>query len=408
AVFRGGRSLEAIEAVCAQGLPIDALDGLASLVDKDLVQQKELAGGEARFVLLEMIHAYARELLQAGGEAEQMRRRHAAYFVALAERASPELRRAGYDAWCRRFELELDNLRAVLEWALGPGDLSLGVRLAAALGLFWYGKGHHAEGLRWTQALLARLDEAPLAQRPPFLISAGHMAWMVDLGRAQGLFSQALALSRQLEDKLQSAWALTFLGYARQREPEAALALAEEGLALFRELDDQPGIAQTLNVIGEVARLSGEDGRARRAYEACLAVCQQTGEARRIGYMYNNLTYIAQHEGDHEQALELARRSALLARERQDRFDLAVALLPSAESVAALGRPGLAARILAAAEAELEGMGAFHQPSDRPEYERVAAAVRARLDPAAFEAAASQGRALGLEAAAAALLAEAG
>src|SRR5262249_181787 len=86
AALRGGGSVEAMEAACGEGLSTDVFDVLASLVDKNLVQQKETTGGEPRFVLLEMVHEYARERLEASGEAETMRRRHAEYFVTLAER----------------------------------------------------------------------------------------------------------------------------------------------------------------------------------------------------------------------------------------------------------------------------------------------------------------------------------
>jgi predicted ATPase/DNA-binding CsgD family transcriptional regulator len=146
AIFRGGRSLEAIEAVCGEGLAIDVFDGLTSLVDKNLVQHKEARGGEPRFVLLEMIHEYAYEKLATAGEVERIRKRHAEYFVALVERAEPELRLGRYDYWCQRFELELDNIRAVLEWSLSDGEVELGVRLAGALDPFWYGQGYHIEG----------------------------------------------------------------------------------------------------------------------------------------------------------------------------------------------------------------------------------------------------------------------
>jgi len=181
AVFRGGRSLEAIEGVCSEGLSIDVLDGLASLVDKNLVQQKEMPGGEPRFIMLEMIHEYARERLKASGEEETTQRRHAVYFVELAERAEPELRLAGYDYWSGRLERDLENIRAVLEWSLRGGDVTLGVRLAGALGLFWYGNGYHIEGRRWTQQLLERLNEVSLVYQPKFLLSAGHLAFLRDL-----------------------------------------------------------------------------------------------------------------------------------------------------------------------------------------------------------------------------------
>jgi predicted ATPase len=108
------------------------LGGLASLVDKNLVQQKEMPGNELGFVMLEMIQEYAREQMHTNGEEETMRRRHAMYFVSLAERAEPELRLAGYNHWSRQLELNLENIRAVLEWSLNDGDATLGVRLAGA------------------------------------------------------------------------------------------------------------------------------------------------------------------------------------------------------------------------------------------------------------------------------------
>ena len=397
AVFRGGRSLEAIETVCSEGLSIDVLDGLASLVDKSLVQQKETQGGEPRFVLLEMIHAFASERLEEIGETATMRRRHGEYFVGLAENAEPELRLARYSYWCQRFELELDNIRAVLERALGDGDVSLGVRLASALGLFWYGKGYHVEGIRWMQRLLERLDEVPKIYHAKFLISAGRMAWMVDLDEATHLFVRALNVSRDLDDHLHAAWALAFRGYAMQREPEAAMPIAEASLALFREMDHLPGIAQALNIIGELARVSGDDARAKRAYEECLAVCQQTGEALRTCYNLVNLAYVAQHAGEHERAVNLVRQALQITRETNDSRDIASFLVTFAGSIAALGQLHRAARLLGASEVALERMGAFHQPTDKPEIDRIIAEVRAQLDDATFQTAWAEGQGMSLE-----------
>jgi non-specific serine/threonine protein kinase len=383
-------------------------DGLASLVDKSLVQQKDGAGGEPRFALLKMIHAYARERLEASGEATMVRRRHAAYFVALAERAEPELRLSGYDHWCRVFELELDNIRAALEWSLHgstgtEGDgVTLGVRLAAAIGMFWYGKGYHAEGFRWTQQLLARLGEAPMTYHPKFLISAGRLAWFQDLGTGQRLIKRALDCSRKLGDALQTAWALTFLSYTLMHEPGAALPLAEEALAAFRRLNHLPGIAQTLNIIGEIARVNGDDTRAQQVYEECLAVCQQTGEVGRISYMYSNLAFLAQHAGDAKRAVQLARNGLLLARARHDRNDIADAIIAIAGSLDATitahqGRLRKAAQLLGAAEAEHERMGTFLQPSNTPEYHRILVEVREHLDDPSFHAAWVEGRRMTLE-----------
>jgi non-specific serine/threonine protein kinase len=408
AVFQGGRSLAAIEAVCAEGLSIDVFDGLASLVNKSLVQQKDGAAEEPRFALLDMIHAYARERLEASGEAATVRRRHAEYFVAVAERAEPELRLSGYDHWCQVFELELDNIRAVLEWSLRPPTsteehgLTLGVRLAAALGMFWYTKGYHAEGFHWTQQLLARLDEAPVMYHPRFLISAGRLAWFQDIDTGARLIRRALDCSRQLGDALQTAWARTFLGYTMLHEPTAAMPLAEAALASFRAQKYLPGIAQTLNIIGEIARVSGDDRRAQQAYEECLEVCQQTGETRRISYMYTNLAFLAQHAGDAERAVQLARQGLQLARDRHDSKEMMDAIIVIAGALSAGAAPHhdqlrRAARLLGAAEADRERMGSFLQPSDTPEYQRILGEVRDHLDGRSFEAAWAEGCRLTLE-----------
>jgi hypothetical protein len=183
---------------------MDVLDGLASLLDKNLVQQKKAPDGEQRFVMLEMLQEYAREQLEAIGEEETMRRRHADYFVALAE---PEFRLAGYDYWAQRLELDVKNIRTALEWSLQGGDVALGVRLAGALCLFWYGNGYHVEGRRWTLRLLERLDDVPMMYHPKFLVSAGHMAFLDDLDTGRPLFVRARESANEVGDRLQLACA---------------------------------------------------------------------------------------------------------------------------------------------------------------------------------------------------------
>jgi non-specific serine/threonine protein kinase len=397
AVFRGGRSLEAIESICGEGLPIDVFDGLASLVDKSLIQQKETTGGEPRFVMLETIHEYAWERLEASCEAETMRRRHAEHFVQLAERAEPELRLAQQQHWFHLLETEQENIRAVLEWSLGDGDITLGVRLAGALSLFWFACGYHVEGRQWAQQLLGRLDSVPKVYHIGLLFSAGHMAYLYDLEAAKHFLSRALDISRDLGDSINTAWSLIYLSYTMMKDTAEATAVAEEGLALFRELNHKPGIAQALNIIGELTSFSGEDHRARRAYEECLAVSQETGEKRRIRFMFGNLAFLAQHEGDYERARELAGQGLHLALEMNNRLDIADSLSCLAGAIGMAGQPERAARLLGAWEAALERLGAFPQPADRPEHDRNIAAVRAQLAPATFEAAWAEGRKMTLE-----------
>jgi ATP/maltotriose-dependent transcriptional regulator MalT len=166
---------------------------------------------------------------------------------------------------------------------------------------------------------------------------------------------------------------------------------------LFRELNHQPGIAQALNILGEIARFSGDDDHARRAYEACLVVSQQTREIRRIVFMYNNLTFIALHKGEAGRARDLGRQGLELARTMNNRLQLATALALLAGAIGASGQPQQAARLLGASERTLERLGAFHQLNDKREIDGMIAAVRAQLDEAIFQAAWAGGRELTLE-----------
>jgi predicted ATPase/DNA-binding XRE family transcriptional regulator len=166
AVFRGGWSLEAAEAVCeadggAEGARDSIFAGLASLIDQNLVVPQEHAAGdmsEARFRMLETLRDYGLARLAASGEEEVARRRHFDYFLRLGEPAFQELRGPAQSGWLARIEREHDNLRAALSWALAHGEAERGLRLTYSLFFFWRRHGHVREGERWLEALLALAD----------------------------------------------------------------------------------------------------------------------------------------------------------------------------------------------------------------------------------------------------------
>ncbi|HEY1389222.1 MAG TPA: LuxR C-terminal-related transcriptional regulator [Ktedonobacterales bacterium] len=397
AVFLGGCSLEAVEAVCGDERQKNVLYTLSALVDKSLIQQRESSGGDPRFVMLETIRDYARERLGESGGADIMSRRHAEYFVELAEHAEPELRLAQQWQWFHRLETDYANLRAVLRWSLDEGDCVLGVRLAGALGLFWDACGYHAEGRQWSDRLLERLDAVPMIYHTKLLIAAGHMALRYDPDTAQSCFDRALQISREVGDPINTAWALTFKGFAILRDTEPALALARAGLSAFRELHHKPGIAQALNIIGLIANVAGDTALARQVYEECLAVSQETGESRRIRFMLINLTFLALHTGEYERARDLAMQGLRLALEMNNKLDIADSLAGLAGVMGVTGQPQHAARLLGAWEAAFEWMGATALPSAKREHDRSIAAVSAQLDDTAFKAAWAKGRAMSLK-----------
>ena len=243
-VFAGGFTLEAAERVCA-GEDLEGgevLDLLASLVDKSLVLVAE-QGGEARYRLLETARQYASEKLEEAGEAEGVHRRHAGYYLALAEEAEP--REQG--AWLERLGAEHDNFRAALGWALGPEASAeaagLGVRLAVALGhrRFWAAYGLD-EGLAWFERGLAGSGTLPETLRAEALAHAGWIANVQgDYEKAHRLLEANYAVSKVLGDKQIVATSLIQLGQfltMHGSEHERVETLRDETEALLPELSD--------------------------------------------------------------------------------------------------------------------------------------------------------------------------
>jgi predicted ATPase/class 3 adenylate cyclase len=225
APFSGGRSLEALEAVCNYDgqLGIDVFEGTGSLLSKNLLREVEGSGGEPRFWMLETIHECAREKLEESGESEALGREHALYFLALAEEAEPHLTGAKQIEWLDRLEGEHDNLRAALRWARerrdarDAGDAEAGemeLRLAGALWRFWYVRGYQSEGREQLAAVLSGGHErsgggSAIAKA---LSGAGMLAWAQgDFASARSLQEESLAIRRELGDRGGIAWALSNL-----------------------------------------------------------------------------------------------------------------------------------------------------------------------------------------------------
>jgi predicted ATPase len=230
-VFVGGCTLEAADAICnvTNDLGMDVLDGLAALLDNSLLWQTEQADGMRRYGMLETIREYATERLELSGEAEVLRKRHGAYYLALAETAEPELRGPWRRAWMDRLEVEHDNVRVALGWALERGEVALGLQLAGALCEFWsrHGGGGRAEGRRWVEKLLMVSSTAAAATRAKALYRAAWLACsQADFTWAAALCQESLALCQDLGDKLGIAWSLFHLGNAARSFGDHATARA--------------------------------------------------------------------------------------------------------------------------------------------------------------------------------------
>jgi predicted ATPase len=270
-VFTGGFSLEAVGAPDDIEQP-EVLESLLSLVDKSLVVAEAANDGRMRYRMLEPVRQYGLERLERSGEVEVVRRRHAEFFVALAEEAEPWLRGPEQAAWFERLDAENDNLRAALSWLLEQGEGELALRLSGALGEFWHVRGHLEEGRRWLEATLARGDDAPA--RVKALLHAGWIAWeQVDYERSEALGEEALALAREQGDRAATARALYIQGAPTlyQLDFDRAAALFEEAARLQRGVGDVPGLARTVQALGLTATARHDFMRAAELHEESLA-----------------------------------------------------------------------------------------------------------------------------------------
>jgi tetratricopeptide (TPR) repeat protein len=393
--------VEAVEAVCSHGLTIEVLAGLESLLNKNLLRRIEGAHEEPRFVMLEMMHEYTWERLEAGGEAEDLQRRHAEYFLALAERAEPELRGARQQHWFVRLRAEQDNLRTALAWSLGEGKAELGLRLAGALRDFWFFDGHSVEGLRWSERTLASGQDSPPAARAGALNTAGSLCY--DTGeyrKGQTYSGEALAIYRELGDEVGSASALVSLSINALPFPDECkdgIALCQEGLALFREAGHKPGIMRALAVLGDLGRQDGDYDLAQKAYQEWLALSRKTGNKLGEAIALANLGTVAMYRGLPEQARALYAENLVLLPELGDKKFSAMHLAAMAGPVAAGGHPQAAARLLGASEALMGALGIIMPAADWSTLDRNVEAVREQLDEATFDAAWAEGRAMSLE-----------
>jgi predicted ATPase/DNA-binding CsgD family transcriptional regulator len=397
--FAGGWTLGAVEAVCASdGLEGGTiLDPLASLVDKSLVLVVEHEG-EARYRLLETLRQYAAEKLEEAGEDTAVGRRHAEFFLGLAETAAPELKGHEQARWLGRLETEHGNLRAAMRWLLWNGEAEEAVRLAWALRLFWYVRGHQSEGYRYTTQALQKGDVLPASVRAKALCTAGLMSYGLEsIERTRGLWEESAVLFRQAEDRRGLAISLAGMGLMTLQRGDLQRAGAHftEALQLYREMGDRWGVSSVLSHLGIISLRRDDHALATRYFEEALGIAREIGDGL-IGSiaLYNLALEESRVRGDHERAEELYAEGLRLAVEMGDKANAAYCLEGLAGLISTRGGLPRAARLFGASEALLEAVGAprYAQAQARVLYEGAVESLRSRLGEAGFEVAWAEGR----------------
>ncbi len=328
-VFVGGCTLEGVEAVCdTKGdLDLDLLDGMASMVDKSLLQQVQQANGESRFAMLETIREYAREKLEASGEEALTNRAHAAYYLVLAEEVVPEQSDGDGADWLERFTSEHDNFRAALEWLTESGEAEWGLRLGAALFRFWETREYLGEGSDTLGKLLKlKAAAAPTKARARALFAAGVLAGeQGDYPAANSLFSESLEIARHLGDQQGAAVSMNALAVNARDRGDLAMAhsLFEKSLTLWRELGDLKAIARALSNLANILKLQGEYEHARNLHAECLAIFQGLEDRTGVAWSLNSQGDVARDQGDSTAARALYQQGLKIFRELGDRWGIA-------------------------------------------------------------------------------------
>ncbi|MCV0402660.1 MAG: hypothetical protein K5924_03000 [Chloroflexi bacterium] len=366
-VFVGGARLEEAERVCeigTDGREAEALDGLARLVDQSLLRQTEETD-EPRFAMLETIREFALEQLEASGEQETVRERHARAYLELAERAEPELMGADQRMWLDRLEREHGNLRAAIEWAVSRDEAEVALRVASALWRFWQMRGYLTEARERLATVLAMHD---VERHADFLAKAHEAAggvayWQGNLPSALEHYEGSLAIHRDMGDERAVANDLYNLVFTRvialferagteegRRDAEWARGILAESREIYERLGDEHGLAKVQWGLGAVeGALDPEAGR--EAYTESLRLYRKVGDVFGIGWSLRELGTIEERLVHLAEAQRYLREALSVFVDAQDVSGITLLLNDLSRIELARGRLQCGARLGGAAAA---------------------------------------------------------
>ena len=353
-VFVSGWTLGAAEEVCMQDLVPDELlnssqqnfierksiesddifELLTSLVDKSLLQMNVAEDGEPRFNMLETIREYALERLTERNEHEFIHRRHLQYFVALVESVEDRHEQMT-PSTIKQLSAEHDNFTATLSWSLGSEqheitikDRLYATRLVIALRMYWYIRGYLEEGRHWLNLSLSQVTERNIS-RAKALLASGMLAWQQgDYELSKADLEESAAIFRELDDKPGLAEAGHYLGHLSfdQRDYQGAQGFFEESLEHFRALNNETFSLILLSDTGMVAYHKHDLETARERFEAALEGFRRQGKESNAADQLNRLGDIARMDNDYKKAASLYDESLILFREFDDTLGIASCL----------------------------------------------------------------------------------
>jgi DNA-binding NarL/FixJ family response regulator len=322
--------------------------------------------------------------LEESLESSAIELRHAEFFLARAVEAEPAMEGPQQAAWLERLEAEHDNLRAALSWSLERGEeAELGLRVAGALGQFWYLRGYLGEGRRWLEEALAKSSLASTAARANALHRLSFLAYLQgDLDRAQEAIEEGLKLegvelfrgvARRISAEAGLQLMLGIVASARG-DSERAIRLYEESLALSRKVGDERGIADNLLLLGQEMRFRGDFEKARELLEEGLILAREVGDPELLAQYLNQLCDTLVLQGDPERATMIGEEATSMLREQNHRILLSDALCNLGWAALLRGDPGRATTLYAESLELKRGLG------DKPLLVKLTVALPETLD----------------------------
>jgi predicted ATPase/DNA-binding XRE family transcriptional regulator len=408
-VCAGGWSLDAAENVAGGfGAVADALDGISALVDQSLVVL-ERDRPDPRYDMLDVIREYAAARLSGAGETDEVERRHARHYLAVAEAAEPHLVRAGHRDWFRRLDADRGNLRRGMAWTIEHGEAVLALRYTVALWRYWRQLGEFAEGRRWSNAALAVAGDTAPALRAKALCAAAALALpQADHVQMAELAAEAIELAHESDDPMDLRNALTIQGLVAMCQGRYADAVEPytESVAICRGLSLSWQLATSHLNLGTAFLHSGRAGEAVVSLDEALRLYRELGDDIFAARVLNHIAHAALTGNDIARADRLARQALAALAELGERQGIAEALETLAAVAAARTAAERAATLAGAAAAIREAIAARAAPFDTAITGRLLKRTQATVSEGRWQHAWDRGRVLDLAAAVAHALAD--
>ena len=355
-VFARGGSLEELEAVCGPAADLggrEVVDALDLLADQSLLRRVP-EFDEPRFLMLQTIREFAAERLAESDEADRIRDRHLEAFISLAQQAQAQLFGRQRKEWLDRLEVDHDNFRSALEWAIASGNTRKALCLGGSFWRYWQMRGHIHEGRARMQEVLAMPGvEAFPNEHLQALEAAGGLAyWQADMAAAQVFYDASLQLTRQVGDKRAIANAIyndAFPILVVRVEPERARTLLREALPLFEELKDEAGVGRTYWGLGNADYFQQDFEAARQKLQAAQAIFRRLDARFDLAWSLHTLGLVTLKMGSVDAARPYFTEVLTMFAEAKDVSGIVLQLDNLAAVARAEGDPMKATRLFAAA-----------------------------------------------------------